>query len=382
MLKHLPKYLLLAFLLENLCTKTLLLYKYTTPVFYLFLAIGLLMVVRTINWNDISKERFGWMFGITAIYTFHCFVIGLEYLNSEILIYLVAKVSTFFIIITTLNADLDYFEDRGIYLFSLVAGLFILQGLILPGSEVVFDGNERSALGFVNSNSLGGTATIVFGILLCRYKNRNWDRIPLLICCIAAFAGLASGSRSSMVVMALIFLSQYRLSVKSISMIAAAAFIVLILLPSVGIEVAGVTRIKGTIEGEIGTNREPEREAAMWMINEHPLTGWGLVTENKGYAAQITMMSSHNSYMDLAKTMGIPLAILWFLIVVSVILKYLTNMRQLELPFDFFCVYALCTLFKGFFEAMFAGVHEIECNMFYVSVAVLSIRLYNAKLCE
>ena len=381
-MNFIAKYLLFAFLIENLCTQTILFYRYTTPLFYAFLAVGLVSMFMSKNWTPVSRGRFGWMIALSFIYVFHCFVIGLEFLDRENLIYLVAKVATFFIISTSLNSNLEFYEKKGIYLYAIISGLFITQGLVLPGGEIVFDGEARSAFGFVNANALGGIATIVFGILLCEFRRKKWNKWALLICCIAVFAALASGSRSSIIVMILMFLSQYKLSFKTVSIIAAIAIVFWVFLPNVGIEVAGINRMKATISGELGNNRGAEVEAAEWMIQERPLTGWGLITENQGRAAQITMMSSHNSYLDLAKTMGIPLAIIWFLIVASVLIKYLSNMRRYHLPFDFFCVYAVCTLFKGCFEAMFAGAHEIQTNMFFVSLAVLSMRLYNVKVCK
>lgn len=376
------KYLLFAFLIENLCTQTLLFYRYTIPLFYVFLALGFLSVFMRKNWTSASRGRFGWMLTLSFIYTFHCFVVGQEFLDRDNVIYLAAKVATFFIIGTSLNRDLKFYEKKGIYLYAIISGLFIVQGLVFPGGDIVFDGEERSALGFVNSNALGGIATIVFGILLSEFRNKKWKKWGLLICCIAVFAVFASGSRSSIIVMVLMLISQYKVSFKMVFIIAAIAVVFLVFLPNVGIEVAGINRMQATISGELGSNRDSEVEAAKWMIQERPLTGWGLITENQGYAAQITMMSSHNSYLDLAKTMGIPLAIVWFLIVISVLIKYLSSMRRYHLPFDFFCVYACCTLFKGCFEALFAGAHEIQTNMFFVSLAVLSMRLYNVKVCR
>lgn len=208
------KYLLFAFLIENLCTQTILFYRYTTPLFYALLAVGLLSMFMSKNWTPVSRGRFGWMLALSFIYVFHCFIIGLEFLDRENIIYLVAKVATFFIISTSLNSNLEFYEKKGIYLYAIISGLFITQGLVLPGGEIVFDGEARSAFGFVNSNALGGIATIIFGILLCEFRRKKWNKWALLICCIAVFAALASGSRSSIIVMILMFLSQYKLSLK------------------------------------------------------------------------------------------------------------------------------------------------------------------------
>lgn len=379
-MKNISKYLLLVFLFENLCTQTVLLYQYTQPVFYGMLGIGVLTLARSSNWSSISMGRFGWMFFLSFIYVFHCFIVGREFFNQEILIYLITKIVTFFIIMTSLNEDLDFYEGKGLIWFAL--GVFVLQVFMLSGSKLVFDGEERITFGYVNSNAMGGISTIVFGILLCKYKEPKKPKWALALCCLAAFGTMVSGSRSSIVVLVMMYILLCGMSIKTFVFAGIAALMLLVVLPDAGIEVAGINRMKETISGELGDNRGDERLAAKMMIEDRPWTGWGLKTENQGRAAIITMMSSHNSYMDLAKTMGIPLAIIWILTVASVIIRYLTNMRRYSLPFDFFIVYAICIMIKGLYEAMFAGVHDIQTNMLYVSLAVLSMRLYNAKVCR
>lgn len=377
----LKKYLLLLFMIENLCTKTTWLYQFTEPVFYTFLVLGVLMIFGGGISSKKTTGRFGWMFALSFIYIFDCFIVGVDFLNQENIIFMGAKIATFLIVITSLNNNYAFYERKGIYMYALVASVALVFGFVFPGSghETVYDGEERAALGFVNSNSLAGSATIILAILLFEYRDKKMKWYIKALCALAVFATMASGSRASMVVMAIILFLRFRISAKMVLLAAAVVVAVLVVLPGLDINVAGVRRIKETVNGEIGTNRDDERRAAIFMIEERPLTGWGLVTENKGRAAQLTMMGSHNSYLDLAKTMGIPLAIIWFGIASSVIYQYMSNRKRYNLPFDFFCVYALCTLFKGFFEPMFAGVHEIECNMFFISLAVLSMRLYNAK---
>lgn len=381
-MKIISKYLLLLFLVENLCTQTILLYSYTMPIFYMLLGFGILMVLRPSNWSFFSFGRFGWIFFLSVIYILHCFVVGLEFLDQENILYLIAKIATFFIIITSLNENLEYYEEKGIFLFVLIASCFIIYGFIMPGAEIEFDGEMRNAFGFVNPNAMGGIATIIFGVLICKYRYQRWPIWALIFCVLSVFGVMASGSRSSIIVLVLMFLSQYKFSFKTVFYVVMALLLLIVVLPKIGVEITGVNRMQATLSGELGSNRGDERLAAEIMIQERPWTGWGLVTENQGRAAQVTMMSSHHSYLDLAKTMGIPLAIIWTLAVVSVVIKYLFNMRRYDLPFDFFCVYVLCTLFKGFFEAMFAGAHEIQTNIFYVSLAVLSMRLYNARICR
>jgi len=377
----LKKYLLLAFMFENLCTKTVWFAAYTTPIFYVFLVVGISMLLIGGISTESAKGRFGWMIGLSFIYIFDCFILGAEFLNRDNIIFMGAKIASFLIIATSLNHDLAFYERKGIYIYALVASVALLLGLVFPGAgqTVGFDGMERAAFGFVNSNSLGGVATIVFGIILFENSSSKMAWHKKALCALAIFIAMASGSRASIMVLAIMFFLRYKISVKTL-FLATTIFIALcIVLPSLDIKVSGVSRIQETISGELGTNRDVEREAAIWMINERPLTGWGLKTENKGYAAQLTMMSSHNSYLDLAKTMGIPLAVLWFGIVSSVLIAYLRNIWRYNLPFDFFAVYACCVIFKGLFEAMFAGVHDNECNMFFISLAVLSMRLYNAR---
>lgn len=371
------KYLLLAFLIENLCTSTTMLYKYTTPVFYALLAIGVVMFLMPGNWNSESRGKFRWAMGLSFIYAFHCFAVGLEYLNQENLIYLGAKVSTFFIIIYSLNADFDFYETKALNIFAIIASLFLIYGLVFAPGDVVFDGEQRSAFGFVNSNTMSGVGLVIFGAFLCEYKNKKWDKIPLALCCLAAFGILASGSRAGIVAAGLIYISQYGLKAKSLIIVIVAAIVAIVILPMMDIELAGIERMKETVSGELGNNRIDERAATIMMIEERPLTGWGLAAKIQGKAADLTMMGSHNSFLDLAKTMGIPLAIVWVIIVLKVIVKYWFAYRRGQVPMDFYAAYALCTMFRGAYEAMFAGVHEINTNFFFLSLAILSTRLYN-----
>lgn len=381
-MKNFSKYLLLAFLVENLCTQTTWLRSYTSPVFYAFLALGALMSANPALWSASLRRKFGCFFGLTLLYAFHCFIVGYGFIDTENVVFLIAKVATFFIIMYSLSSNHAFYEHKAIQLFALIASVFILYGLIFARGHNLFNGLERSAFGFVNSNSMGGIATIVFGIILCEHKDKEWNKLSLFLCFIALFAGLSSGSRASIVVMIFIYFTQYKLNRKSLLIVSTLALVTLLVLPKMGIQMSGINRMVDTMSGELGDNRGDERKAVLMMIEDKPWTGWGLSAENQGRAAMLTTMSSHHSYYDLAKTMGIPLAIIWTLIVGLLLFRYWRAYRKGLVPMDFFAAFAYGTLLKGFFEAMFAAVHGLECNMFFVCLAVLSLRLNNIKLCR
>ena len=134
-----------------------------------------------------------------------------------------------------------------------------------------------------------------------------------------------------------------------------------------------------TYNGVEGSNRDFERLAAELMIKERPWDGWGFEAENQGLAATITMLGPHNGYLEIAKQMGIPFAILYFLtIAVTLIRCWLAKNKHHEYM-NVYLALALMLLVKANYESLFVGVHEYGTNVFFTALCMSSAHLYYLK---
>ncbi|MDO4818821.1 MAG: hypothetical protein Q3994_00385 [Prevotella sp.] len=370
-------YLLAVFLIENLMVQAPILHGIANIFFYIFLSIGFLCAFDPKNWSRESKAKFGWIFSLMMIYIIYEFIVGREFITQQTFLYLIAKISTFFIIMTSLNYHFDFYESRiMLYLLGIIA-LITLYGILSGGTANMND--ARVKLGFSNPNSTGAFGAIISGIILFYSKSHKLDWKCFLILFIGVFAILASGSRAAVLMLFILIIFRYGVGYKVV--VAGLCFLLfaVVILPNLGLETVGVDRLLNTINGVEGVGRDKQREAAIWMIQQRPWTGWGFNVQNQGYALQLTLMGSHNGYLETFKYMGLPIGIIWFLIIVIATIKYWRSKVIYHIEMDFYFTILIALYVKSMYEGLFTGVHEFETNLFFVALAILSSRNYYLK---
>lgn len=365
-MKSLKKYILLIFLLENTIVSSK--FGGIQWPFYAMLAIGSLMLFSKEMWKKQSFSECFPLYLWSVMYIVYQFTIGLDTLCTHSLFYLVAKVITFIIITVSVVSNWEF----NTYKVPLFIAVTISAVLLFGVSETVnLNAGDRLRLGFGNENLTGSLSAICFAIIIFFWdKRRAW--IFLLMGVIALYSMLASGSRNALLYLAIMILIWTRLSFKRIIPVAIIMLGLMATVSYLPIHLSGIDRAKATIEGTEDSSRNIEREATIVMIKEKPLEGWGFDAENTGHAAQISELGSHNGYLDTIKFMGYPFAIMWFLVLLIAVLPLLKYIRSGDNAIRFHLAIVLSTMATAFFEGWFTGVHQINTNIMFYSLAILT----------
>ncbi len=369
------KYLLLIFLIENIAAQTAMGWL-SDYLFYPFMALGLFYMLNSSFWSSENIEKFKPLYLLSAVYVLYAFTIGFEYLNQKNILYLLAKLSTFSMIIVSLGADQKFYEHKGVWILAIVMSGFLCYGL-LSGGEVQSSG--RALAGFTNENTAGAMGALTVGFLLFYMRGRKWSWLPVVIVIAGIYGVLAGASRSGFLMLGLFIFLRYGINLKTAGLVILVVVAGLYILPAIGVNTIGIQRMIDTYEGIERTNRGLEREAAEWMIAQKPLTGWGFNVKNIGYAASLSLLASHNGYLELAKQMGVPFEVVYFMVILAAIIVYWKVKRQNKLPMDLFFAMIFVLLVKANYESSFIGVHEYGTNIFFIALAVVSSRTYEYK---
>lgn len=369
------KYLLYLFLLENVAVQTSLAAGFANPVFYAFIAVGALLILKGDTWNKQSRQTFWPIFALAAVYVIYQFTFGIDYVNQRSLIYLAAKLSTFAIIITCIENNYKFYESRMLYGLALFMCFFILYGLATGGG--VNSSSGRMTLGFTNENTVGTMGAFVLGTMLFLVKKWNWKYI--LIAGIGLYGILGGGSRGGVLVIAILVLMRYGLSPKILLVTSLLVLVSIYILPIIGLETVGVQRMIDTATGAESTNRDMEREACWMMIAEQPYNGWGFEAQNQGAALAISELDSHNGYMETLKFMGYPMGGLWIAILSFSILYALWFYRKNKIEFDMHIAVLVAFYAKAFYEGLYLGVHEFGTNLVFVCMAIVYYKIMLIK---
>lgn len=366
-LENLKKYLLYFMLLENVAVQTSLLGTYSSIFFNLFLGLGLFFILTGEVFKANVVKTFSPLYVLVSIYLLYEFTIGASYIDSRSLTYLVAKMTTFAIIITSVNSNYEFYETKGLHHLALFMCFLVMYGLVTGGLAEASMG--RSTMGFTNSNTTSGMGAFILGIVLFLTKKWNWKTIVIAV--IGLYAILAGGSRAGVLVATIIIFMRYGISLKVIMMSSIVVITSLFVLPAIGLETVGVERLINTMEGSEGTNRDAEREACLMMISEKPLIGWGFEAQNQGKASLLSLLGSHNGYMETLKFMGIPMGGLWIAVYLWTVLRLYLKYRRYKLESDVYLAMLIAFTVNAYFEGLFVGVHEFATNLIFVAMAML-----------
>lgn len=366
-MEKLKKYLLYLFLLENVAVQTSLLGGYFTLFFNLFLGIGLFFILTGEVFKGNAVKTFLPLYVLAGIYLLYEFTLGVPYIDSRSLTYVVAKITTFAIIITSVNNNYAFYETKGLRHLALFMCFFVVYGLATGGLAEASTG--RSEMGFTNSNTASGMGAFILGIVLFLTKKWNWK--TFLFAGIGLYAILAGGSRAGMLVAAIIIFIRYGISFKVIMVSSILVVVSLFVLPAMGLETVGVERMMATVKGVEGTNRDIEREACLIMIHERPLTGWGFEAQNQGEASLLSALGSHNGYMETLKFMGIPMGGLWIAVYLWTVGRLYLGYRKFKIESDVYLAMLIAFTANAYYEGLFVGVHEFATNLIFVAMAMV-----------
>ncbi len=367
------KYLLLLFLIANITSEYKLFASVSKVLFYVIFAVSILFLFRQEVWSPLSKKRFSEFFSFILIYLIAQFVLQLDLINQQNLLYTISKCSFFLILILCISTNFDFYFKKSLNIFP-----FIILGLIALGwvyNRV--DALGSVCFGFVNRNVACTLSTAAFAGFL--FRKEKISTLEFLFAAFLFATILYGGSRNALAMCILIVFVRYGISFKIIVVGAISAILIIYICPMLGIEATAFERLTGTIEGNVSLDREDQRKAAWMMIQLRPWTGWGYSYSNVGSAAILTELGPHNGYIHTIENLGWPLGLL----LLSGIL--FGSIKRIKLYFlhndiiNYHLAIIISTLFGAIQESYLIGVNQCTTNLFFLSFAVLGVYLYNYK---
>ena len=230
--------------------------------------------------------------------------------------------------------------------------------------------------GFYNPNA--ACAIGVIGLVCFLFKDINHNKLDIFCIIICSLCILIGGSRNSLAMMIIILLIRYNNSKNMIYMLGV-LFMLFVIDQLTDINLLAIERTINTFQGTISLDREIQRKAALWMISQHPWDGNGFKFHNTGIASELTMLGSHNGYIDTVESMGYGFGGVWLIVLAFGIISILSLLREKNLTIRAHLAIVISILFAANQEAFLPGVNQFVTNMFFLSFIVLSKCIYDRK---
>lgn len=373
-MEFIKKYLLVFFLLINLTAEYVILMPISKAFFYVTLALGMFFMISpdVMSWKAYKSAAHLYLMGF--IYVVYQFTVGYNYISQDSMLYLICKLVTFGIIVMCVNKKFSFYFEKFIIPFSYTIVVLIALGWIV--NKIDYAGNI--AFGFANRNAASSMISIAFAGFLFGTDKIKKMHLVLMAFCLASM--LVSGSRNSLVMCILFVLVRYGVSFKLIVFMAVSLLFVTFVMPELGLRAVALERLLGTVSGNVSLDRENQRAAAMWMINQRPYEGWGFGAQMVGHARELSEMGSHNGYLDIIIYMGYPFGLTWIAVMVLGVLKRIKLYYARNRMLNFHIAVVISILFAANQEGYLTGVNQITTNLFFFSFTVLGVFIYRNEV--
>ena len=304
------EYMLLMFLIVNMTAENVMFASLSKVLFYCVLALSVPVCLLNIKTIKEGFRACPYMLLWILIYIVYQLSVGLQYATLDNLIYLVAKITTFSVMLLSIGKDFNLYMVR----LSKPMGIIIVLLLLIGFNKVGNSGTH--SFGFYNGNA--GCAVAMIGAASFLFKNAKyalWEKFCLVFCLMCVLIG---SSRNSLAMLAILVLFRYGASPKLIFAGIVGIIGIVFILPELGFETESVDRLLGTFDGTVSIDRENQREAARWMIEQHPWDGNGFNFQNYGYALDLTDLGAHNGYLNMLEQMGYGFGGLWLVVHIEI----------------------------------------------------------------
>lgn len=325
------------------------------------------------------SQRFSFIYVFAAIYILYQFSFGLIHINERTWTYLVSKIIIDFSIAICIYKNRDTVTSLIPMLFAFIIPVLILIGFAKYNVYI----NARCTMGFGNPNSLGSIGAITFGICLFCDKIRS-SYLKYFLASICLFAVLMSGSRGALAIVLIALFFKFKLNLKNITVVI--LFIVgsVIVPPMLGYNPVGISRLVETTQQKdaFSAGRETERKASILMIKENPITGNGLYAQQSEEAKKISLLGSHNAYIDFLKMLGIPLGGLLIIYIFKKIMQLLKSFWKYPNKYRMHLFIIVSGALAANFEAYIWGVNHYITTLFFISMCFLQQEYYEISNLE
>lgn len=361
------KYLLLLLLIANLTAEYVVLMPISSILFYGTLILSVPVVLGSKIFTIKTYRSCPHIYWLALIYVIYFFTLGFQYIGKDSSFYLVGKCATYCIILLGLRSNYEFYFKTTVRPMS-----YVMLGLLLLGIVVhPFDYGGNLSFGYANRNAASAISTIAFfGFLFSSEKLKGRNLVCLSMCLIIVLLG---GSRNSLAMCIIGLMVRFGLSLKLVLVIAGLLFAFVVVLPNMGVDVLAFDRLLGTISGEVSLDRELQREAARWMIDQRPITGWGFEAQMTGYAKELSEYGSHNGYLDHIIFMGKYFGITWIVVMLLGFIKRLKLYFQHDNYINYHIAVMVSVLLAAGQEAYLVGVNQVITNLFFVSFILLGL---------
>ena len=336
-------------------------------VFYSIMILGSIIIFFNPSQtrNIIFHKAFLFLLIINIINIIYFLFID-DITNQESLEFLLARFVQFLLISSAVFYNYDYFKYQfQKHIIILISTIIILSIILDP---YIFSSRYHGIIW--NPNMLASITVIAFSFLL--FKKEKKTTYELFALFIFLLIIIASGSRSALIGIALAFLFNYGLSLRTI-IYSIIGFVVLILISTTNLD----TSLNRMISQNLLNDRIEQFSFALDNIQNELFFGYGL-DQYSGLPDDIdipkeykgNLMGSHNGYLAILLQYGI----IFGLIVFFIIFQKSINLIQFSyhdrlIAYKFIIVY---TLLAGFFECYFTGINEFQTILFWFSLSLLS----------
>ena len=183
MMLKIKRYILLIFLIENLLAQS--------PIggslqwlFYLMLVVGAYLMIEGGVFKPETLKKCRPLYLLGSVYIAYQFTLGFNTLSASTLIYLIAKVTTFVIIIVSVVDDWDFYARKVPFYLSIVVFVVLLFGL---NNTDTLNTTDRLELGFGNTNSTSSLSAFCVATVLF-YWNRKHAILYTIVALVAVYA--------------------------------------------------------------------------------------------------------------------------------------------------------------------------------------------------
>lgn len=375
-MEFLRKYLLLLFLIANMTAEYILFMSVSKYLFYSVLGLSVFFLLSKKVISPSAVKSCPHIYALAGILIIYQLLFGMESFNYDSATYFAGKLATFGIMMLCISNNFEFYLKKSILPFS-----YIILALIVIGWFYHRTGSSSSSylvFGFANRNAACTLSAIGFaGFLFAKDHHKKSDYLCMAILFLTILIG---GSRNSLAMCILFVIIKYGLSMRMVAVMALSAILIIFVLPEMGIEINAFDRLVDTVTGNLATDREAQRQGAMMMIQDKPVTGWGLASQIQGKALEISHYGAHNGYLTLIMYMGLPLGIAFIGTIALGVLKRFFKLYKLHNNvLNYHLAVMISILFAANQEDYLVGVNQITTNIFFVSFVVTGIYMYYHK---
>lgn len=369
-MEFLRKYLLLLFLIANITAEYILFMSVSKYLFYAALGLSVFFLLSKKVISPAAVKSCPHIYALAGILIIYQLLFGMESFSYDSATYFAGKIATFGIMMLCISNNFEFYLKKSILPFSYIILALIVLGWFYHRTSSI--SSSYFIFGFANRNAACAVSAIGFaGFLFAKGHHKKFDYLCMAI---LLFTILVGGSRNSLAMCILFVIIKYGLSMRMVAVMSLSAILIIFVLPEMGIEISAFDRLIDTVTGNLASDREAQRQGAMMMIQDKPVTGWGLASQIQGKALEISHYGAHNGYLTLIMYMGLPLGIAFIGTIALGVLKRFFKLYKLHNNvLNYHLAVMISILFAANQEDYLVGVNQITTNIFFVSFVVTGI---------